>query len=262
MMPNVKLLVCLSLLLAMSGCAESRQPRKPQPAPAVTQTPSAPASPSDPARPKTASPRIAVEPALERFKARRARQLDAGLQPTAAVTPADSRLLAPADEALLERLRSGEVVRAAPLAKAKGGGFRVVLRDGTEALFKPNASVELARFYLDRALGLGRALPAVRRSIPKAVQEAGKPEKEGVLEGALIQWSPATKVVYKEADDMLLEFLSNPDAKLPRGAKFQPATIEALRALDPTRLEPILGSDAARELALRRSTVLEQAGAR
>jgi len=259
-MPNAKLHVCLLLLLGPAGCAEGRQPRKPTPAPAATTAPpSAPASASETAGPKTASPRIAVAPALERFKARRARQLDAGLQPVAAATPADTALFAPVDDALLEPLRSGEVVRATRLARVKGGAFRVALSNGTEAVFKPNASAEVARFHLDRALGLGSALPAVRRSIPRAALEPGK---EGAVEGALIQWSPAPKVVYKEADDMLLEYLSNPKAKLPRGAKLEPATLDALRALEPARLEPVLGTDAARELATRRSAVLEQAGAR
>lgn len=112
------------------------------------------------------------------------------------------------EQAIRERLREGEVVS---VEKGRGGrslSFKITLADGTQGYFKPAQSfsaahwyAEIAGYYLDRLLGLGRVPPTVSRrlawsSLKKA---AGRDrrirelqfEDGKTLRGAFIHWLDA-----------------------------------------------------------------------
>ena len=104
-------------------------------------------------------------------------------------------------------------LRSAPIfevEKGKGGrslAFRITFEDGTQAYFKPKQSFsaahwysEIAAYYLDRELGLGRVPPTTGRRFAwrdlqraagndERVSELGIAE-DGTLKGALIWWIP------------------------------------------------------------------------
>jgi hypothetical protein len=86
-------------------------------------------------------------------------------------------------------------------------GLKITLADGTEGYFKPEQSfsaahyyAELAAYYLDRELGLGRVPPTVGRVFPfksltRAVGSDERREelivqKDGTIRGAFIWWIP------------------------------------------------------------------------
>jgi hypothetical protein len=107
----------------------------------------------------------------------------------------------------IEALRSEKI---ASVKKGKGGrslAFKITLEDGTEGYFKPKQSFsaahwysELAAYYLDRELGLGRVPPTTGRAFAWAELEkaAGHDkrireleiENDGTIEGAFVWWIP------------------------------------------------------------------------
>jgi len=120
------------------------------------------------------------------------------------------------DAEALERLRKADVVS---VKKGSGGrtlAFRLGLRtaDGTtfDAYFKPEQRIssanwyaEVAAFYLDRALGLGRVPPVVSRTLPWSLLEPAASgdarvrdvvvrRDDGQVRGALVLWVPAKLV--------------------------------------------------------------------
>ncbi len=98
------------------------------------------------------------------------------------------------------------------VTKGRGGrslAFRIELTDGTEGYFKPKQTFsaahwysEVAAYYLDRELGLGRVPPTTGRRFPwGSLVDAARGDAridelrfdaEGVLVGAFIWWIPET----------------------------------------------------------------------
>ena len=109
-----------------------------------------------------------------------------------------------------ERIASLRDSAIAEVKKGKGGrslAFQIILRDGTKGYFKPQQSFsaahwysEVAAYYLDRELGLGRVPPTTGRKLPWEVLEkaAGNDDRvgelgigpDGTLRGAFIWWIP------------------------------------------------------------------------
>ncbi len=109
------------------------------------------------------------------------------------------------DAPRIEALRSE---RIGSTKKGKGGrslAFKVTLEDGTQGYFKPKQSFsaahwysEVAAYYLDRELGIGRVPPTTGRVFAWAELEkaAGNDkrieeleiEKDGSIEGAFVWW--------------------------------------------------------------------------
>ena len=115
--------------------------------------------------------------------------------------------LAEPDSARVEALRTAAIRE---VSKGKGGrslAFRITLEDGTQGYFKPKQSFsaahwysEVAAYYLDRELGLGRVPPTTGRRIQwsdlrgaagndERVSELGIAE-DGSVKGAFIWWIP------------------------------------------------------------------------
>ncbi|RZV55624.1 MAG: hypothetical protein EX268_01715 [Deltaproteobacteria bacterium] len=111
------------------------------------------------------------------------------------------------DRERIEALRTAEI---AEVSKGKGGrslAFKITLTDGTEGYFKPKQTFsaahwysELAAYYLDRELGMGRVPPTTGRRFrwselraaagtDSRVSELGI-EKDGTIKGAFIWWIP------------------------------------------------------------------------
>ena len=111
------------------------------------------------------------------------------------------------DARRIEALRTGEI---GEVKKGKGGrslAFKVTLTDGTRGYFKPKQTFsaahwysELAAYYLDRELGMGRVPPTTGRRFrwselraaagtDSRVSELGI-EKDGTLKGAFVWWIP------------------------------------------------------------------------
>lgn len=121
-----------------------------------------------------------------------------------AVAPA---FLGEPDAPRIASLRHGAI---AEVKKGRGGrslAFQIVLEDGTRGYFKPKQSFsaahwysEVASYYLDRELGLGRVPPTTGRVFPwsELKKAAGNDdrvgelqiESDGTLRGAFIWWIP------------------------------------------------------------------------
>ena len=109
------------------------------------------------------------------------------------------------DEAVLERLRTEDIVG---VERGRGGrsvAFRVTLASGARAYFKPEQTfsgthwyAEIAAFHLDRLLGLRRTAPSTGRCVagevlaPALEGDAHADEvvvgEDGMVRGALIAW--------------------------------------------------------------------------
>jgi hypothetical protein len=111
------------------------------------------------------------------------------------------------DAPRIDALRNGEI---AEVKKGKGGrslAFRITLADGTLGYFKPKQSFsaahwysEIAAYYLDRELGLGRVPPTTGRRFAwselkaaaagdERISELGI-DADGTIKGAFIWWIP------------------------------------------------------------------------
>jgi hypothetical protein len=111
------------------------------------------------------------------------------------------------DHERIEALRTAEI---AGVNKGKGGrslAFQITLTDGTRGYFKPKQTFsaahwysEIAAYYLDRELGMGRVPPTTGRRFrwsdlraaagtDPRVSELGI-EKDGTVKGAFIWWIP------------------------------------------------------------------------
>ena len=111
------------------------------------------------------------------------------------------------DALRIESLRESAI---AEVRKGKGGrslAFEIVLEDGTKGYFKPKQGFsaahwysEVAAYYLDRALGLGRVPPTTGRrlewgALKKAAGSDDRIEElriapDGTIKGAFIWWIP------------------------------------------------------------------------
>jgi hypothetical protein len=118
-----------------------------------------------------------------------------------------SGFLGQSDASILDTLRTQPLRHA---RKGSGGrtlAFKLELADGTCAYFKPEQQVssahwyaEVAAYYLDRALGLGRVPPVVSRRVRwEELQAAAEGDRrvpevkvaaDGSVRGALIYWLP------------------------------------------------------------------------
>jgi len=117
----------------------------------------------------------------------------------------ESMFLGEPDWAMRASLASSPV---ANIEKGRGGrslAFKITLEDGTKGYYKPEQSfsaahyyAELASYYLDRELGLGRVPPTVGRSLPwepfRALSMNDRRrhevsvEDDGTVRGAFIGW--------------------------------------------------------------------------
>jgi hypothetical protein len=120
---------------------------------------------------------------------------------------ATSGFLGEPDALRIESLRAGAI---SEVSKGKGGrslAFEITLADGTRGYFKPEQSFsaahwysEVAAYYLDRELGLGRVPPTTGRTFRwgELSEAAGDDERvselgiarDGTLKGAFIWWIP------------------------------------------------------------------------
>lgn len=111
------------------------------------------------------------------------------------------------DDARIQTLRSGAI---AEITKGRGGrslAFRVTFEDGTRGYFKPKQTFsaahwysEVAAYYLDRELGLGRVPPTTGRVFQwsELKRAAGNDDRvselgiapDATLKGAFIWWIP------------------------------------------------------------------------
>lgn len=111
------------------------------------------------------------------------------------------------DAARIASLRDSAI---AEVKKGKGGrslAFQIILEDGTKGYFKPKQAFsaahwysELAAYYLDRELGLGRVPPTTGRRFPwEALKRAAGDDDriaelsiapDGTVKGAFIWWIP------------------------------------------------------------------------
>lgn len=109
-----------------------------------------------------------------------------------------------------DRISSLRGADIAEVSKGRGGrslAFRITLADGTRGYFKPKQTFsaahwysEVAAYYVDRELGLGRVPPTTGRTFAWSELEAaaGRDErvselgigKNGTLKGAFIWWIP------------------------------------------------------------------------
>ena len=111
------------------------------------------------------------------------------------------------DDVAIVALRTAEISK---VAKGRGGrslAFKITLADGTRGYFKPEQAFsaahwysEVAAYYLDRELGLGRVPPTTGRTFrwselkeaaghDRRVSELGI-AKDGTVKGAFIWWIP------------------------------------------------------------------------
>lgn len=127
---------------------------------------------------------------------------------TQPATPAEARPFRDQREAdTLERLRSGQLQTATKGSSGRTLAFKVALDSGVEGYYKPEQRLasagwfaELAAFYLDRALDLGRVPPVVSRRLEWKRLEAAAGndartrgvvvDREGLVRGALVAWLP------------------------------------------------------------------------
>ncbi|MCA9602104.1 MAG: hypothetical protein R3A78_01000 [Polyangiales bacterium] len=126
---------------------------------------------------------------------------------TATASPFPSLFFGKDDSAERRALATAPIAR---IEKGKGGrtlAFKITLEDGTVGYYKPEQSfsgshwyAELASYYLDRELGIGRVPPAVGRVLPwkPLLDAAGDDERvseitvqpDGTVRGAFIWWIP------------------------------------------------------------------------
>ncbi len=120
---------------------------------------------------------------------------------------APASFLGEPDAQRIESLRSAEI---AEVKKGKGGrslAFQITLADGTQGYFKPQQTFsaahwysEIAAYYLDRELGLGRVPPTTGRRFQwsqlraaangdERISELGI-APDGTIKGAFIWWIP------------------------------------------------------------------------
>lgn len=106
---------------------------------------------------------------------------------------------------LIDRMLNSGIVRIKPGSGGRSLAFKLYFEDGSRGYFKPEQSfsgshwyAEVAAYYLDRALGLGRVPPVVSRRLAWApLSEAAGDDRrtrevtraeDGTVRGALVSW--------------------------------------------------------------------------
>jgi hypothetical protein len=167
--------------------------------------------PDDEARgaaPPPPAPRLAAGPSEAAPKeARTASPAHEGAADAHAGEPASSGPFGEREDAHRASLIHGNIARVTKGTGGRSLAFKITFEDGTRAYYKPHQSfsgsnwhAEVASYYLDRALGLGRVPPVVGRRLPWAAlrRAAGGDERidevhvehDGTVLGALIWWIP------------------------------------------------------------------------
>ncbi len=171
----------LAALLLLSACEDERA----EPTPAVRGAPP-PAEPAPPAaEPDGDAPPPDDAPPLAR----------------------DGRFLGEPDWPLRRALATEPI---AEVERGRGGrslAFKITLADGTQGYYKPEQSfsaahwyAEVASYYLDRELGLGRVIPTIGRKLEwaplRAVAGGDRRvaevtvQEDGTVRGAFVWWVP------------------------------------------------------------------------
>lgn len=135
-----------------------------------------------------------------------------GLVPRAGLVVFDAEV-----DAVRASLRSASVAKVALVAGGRSVAFKIELEDGTVGIFKPEQSFaanwysELASYYLDRLLGLGRVPPAIGRRFAwerlQAVVEGDEHADEvvvrgdGTVRGSFSWWVPEALLPVSLPDD-------------------------------------------------------------
>lgn len=164
--------------------------------------------------------------------------------------------------------RDDDAIRASlaesPIAWVKLGrggrsiGFKIRLRDGTTGYFKPEQTFaahwygELAAYYVDRALGLGRVPPAIGRRVPFEELRAatqGSPhadelvvQEDGTVRGAFVAWVPGRLVRFDPPDgwEAWLSIEPPPEVSpFQRASDYRRAVRRAKARPEPRRTGPV-----------------------
>ena len=146
-----------------------------------------------------ASLRLGRAPAMYRL----AKDAQVPLERTAPAAPEPSGFLGKPERRELEQLASGAVTSAKKASGRRTLAFELALDSGVSAVFEPEQRVsranwyaQIAAYYLDRALGLGRVPPVVARKLawPQLQAAAGQDARQrkvvvgsdGQVRGALV----------------------------------------------------------------------------
>ena len=224
-----KIAPALLVLGVVAGCTE--QAKRPAPQPAPEPAPAAPEpDPTRELRAERGSLRVGMGPARHRLMLDAVVDAGTPAEPPPAAEPPG--FLGKPERAVLDELRNGQV---ASVTKGSGGrtsAFKIIFDSGAQAYFKPeqNWYADVAAYYLDRALGLGRMPPTVARSLSLG-------ESRSQVRGALIQ----------ALDDKPVPAVTPPGwenwIRVERKPHAQPATPQPSRADLPAELSDMIVFD-------------------
>jgi hypothetical protein len=181
--------IALGLWLLFSGCTDAPARPVPQPAPAPERGSSEP-GPALELRSEHAGLRVGVGPSKHRLI-------------TDAAPPAKPAPPAEPERATLEQLHSDAVTGVKKVSSGRALAFELTLVSGAQGYYEPeqhassaNWYAEVAAYYLDRALGLGRVPAVVARKLAWSQLEAAAADDprrknvvvdhDGQVRGALI----------------------------------------------------------------------------
>jgi hypothetical protein len=189
--------IALGLWLLFSGCTDAPARPAPQPAPAPDRGSSEP-GPAPELRSEHAALRLGLGPSRHRL-------ITDAAPPAKPAPPAEPPgFVGKPERATLEQLRSDAVTGVKKVSEGRGLAFELTLASGARSYYEPeqhassaNWYAEVAAYYLDRALGLGRVPPVIARKLAWSQLEAAAADDprrknvvvdgDGQVRGALIQ---------------------------------------------------------------------------